>query len=252
MKACLFSGPSCELDDIGEGIEPFGPAMCGSVYSALKAGFKIIGLIDGVFGYHPAVWHKEILFAIHSGAVVIGGGSIGALRAAELKKYGMISVGAIAKLYSRRIEIGDDEVALTHGPLELGCRPLTVPLINIRFTLRRMFRLGIIAKHDEKRIVRKLEDIHFSERTPEAIRSTLVDVALETTHLSMIEKYYVDAKRRDAIKVIAVVSRFAAAKEEPLMKRTAALGPDFLWGEWEEEFSRTLSLETKVLAPRLA
>src|SRR5919197_253142 len=89
LKKCIFVGPSLNDTLLDRTIMRFGPAQLGSVYLAAQSGFKIIGLVDGIFGNVPAVWHKEILYALDRGCVVCGSSSIGALRAAELYAYGM-------------------------------------------------------------------------------------------------------------------------------------------------------------------
>ena len=56
---------------------------------------RAIGLIDGVFLDVPAVWHRELLWALSEGVHVFGAASMGALRAAELAPFGMRGVGTI-------------------------------------------------------------------------------------------------------------------------------------------------------------
>src|SRR5699024_12171240 len=90
------------------------PARLGSVWHAVQRGHRRIAVVDGVFGNQPAVWHKEILFALAQGCTVIGAASMGALRAVELAPYGMIGVGAIYRLYRRGAIVDDAEVALLH------------------------------------------------------------------------------------------------------------------------------------------
>jgi len=69
-------------------------------------------LIDGQFEDRPAVRHKEILWAMAQGIVVIGAASMGALRAAELSEFGMIGVGLIYRWYRRWRLAPDDAVAV--------------------------------------------------------------------------------------------------------------------------------------------
>ena len=85
-----------------DGISRYGPVALGSVYRAVEAGYRRIGIVDGLFGNFPAVWHKEILFAIASGVEVSGAASMGALRAAELSRFGMIGSGRIYRMFTDR------------------------------------------------------------------------------------------------------------------------------------------------------
>ena len=60
------------------------PVAQGDVLRALAHQPRLIGIIDGYFDTVPAVWHKEILYAMERGVHVFGASSIGALRAVEL------------------------------------------------------------------------------------------------------------------------------------------------------------------------
>ncbi|WP_239014256.1 TfuA-like protein [Archangium violaceum] len=75
------------------------------------------------------------MYALGQDVIVLGASSMGALRAAELHPHGMVGVGRIFEAYLEGRLSADDEVALLHGPAELGFRPLTLPLVNIRATL---------------------------------------------------------------------------------------------------------------------
>lgn len=149
----------------------FEPAALGSVFQAVLAGYKVICLIDGYFGNVPSVWHKEILFALKSGAAVCGAASIGALRAAELHPYGMIGFGWVYRAFRRGVLQDDDEVCVIHAVRELNFDPLSEAMVNIRRSLRSMSSRGLIDRESEARIASSLKELHFSGRTLAAIRS---------------------------------------------------------------------------------
>lgn len=133
MTAVVFAGPSLwGLDrPLPAGIEIRPPAACGDVLRAARDRPRAIGLIDGLFEAGPSVWHKEILLALADGVAVAGAASLGALRAAELHRFGMVGVGAIfAAFRDGRIE-RDDAVMVSHAPAALGYRPLTVALVDV-------------------------------------------------------------------------------------------------------------------------
>ena len=140
VKRCVFVGPSLCGIELDRRMVNFGPALLGSVYLAAKAGYKVIGLIDGIFGNVPSVWHKEILYAIDRGCVVYGSSSVGALRAAELHHYGMKGIGLCYRLYRTGLITDDDEVALLHGDASTRYFHFSEPLINARLTLRWSWR----------------------------------------------------------------------------------------------------------------
>jgi hypothetical protein len=92
------------------------PAKRGDIYRAAKEGAGIILLIDGVFFQECSVAHKEVIYALESGAKVLGASSMGALRAAELDIYGMEGIGKIYQAYKSGHLVSDDEVALIFDP----------------------------------------------------------------------------------------------------------------------------------------
>src|SRR4051794_1463402 len=98
----VFLGPSLSWNE-ARNVLPnatfLPPAKAGDVYLAVKDGAMVIGIIDGFFEQVPAVWHKEVLYALSKGVHVFGAASMGALRAAELHPFGMIGVGRIFEAY---------------------------------------------------------------------------------------------------------------------------------------------------------
>jgi hypothetical protein len=131
-----FLGPSLPARE-AKGFHLLPPARQGDVWRAIALRPRAIALIDGVFESQPSVWHQEILDALDAGIPVIGGASMGALRAAELHTLGMAGAGRIFRWYRDGTVIDDSEVALLHGGAEHGFRPLTVPQVNVRWSARR-------------------------------------------------------------------------------------------------------------------
>ena len=88
------------------------PVGRGDILKAINDGADLIGIIDGVFHQTPAVSHKEIMKALDLGIPVVGGCSMGALRASELDDLGMIGVGYVYKQYRSGAITSDDDVAV--------------------------------------------------------------------------------------------------------------------------------------------
>ncbi|MEZ0167513.1 TfuA-like protein [Microvirga sp. TS319] len=164
----IFLGPSLERDaatDILNGCY-LPPAEQGSVIAAVQRfSPRTIVLIDGSFASVPAVRHKELLWAISNGVQVIGAASIGALRAAELHEFGMAGHGFIYRWFRATIGADDDEVAVAMSPVEIGARPLSEALINIRMTLRSAALTGVICKDTQKSLVEVARALDFRDRT---------------------------------------------------------------------------------------
>jgi hypothetical protein len=144
--AVIFAGPSLPpaVRPANPAIEWRPPVKQGEMYQAALTRPAIIGIIDGYFEVTPTVWHKEILWAMAHRIHVYGSASIGALRAAELCSFGMIGVGRICAAYRDGILTDDDEVAVMHGPEELGYPAVTEAMVNIRATLEQAVAEGIV------------------------------------------------------------------------------------------------------------
>lgn len=134
-RRILFAGPSVHGLAIPPGIELRPPAVCGDFAELLDSPPLAVALVDGCFKTAPTVWHREILDLIAVGTTVIGGASLGALRAAELDRFGMIGVGEIYHAYRAGALVRDDAVMLDHAPAQLGYAPLTIALVDAEHVL---------------------------------------------------------------------------------------------------------------------
>lgn len=124
----------------------------------------VIAIVDGYFESVPAVLHKEILLAIERGVHVVGGGSMGALRAAELHPFGMIGVGRIFGDFASGRLVDDDEVAVLHGPAETGYVALSDAMVDIRATVEAALAAGAIDREGALDHVRRAKALFYKER----------------------------------------------------------------------------------------
>lgn len=215
----VFAGPSVPAADRAEfgEIDWRPPAEAGDLLRLdLRPGLTIC-LVDGYFDHRPAVRHKEILLALARGARVIGASSMGALRAAEMARFGMEPVGAIARAYAGARLTGDDEVALVHGPFEWDWRPLSVPLVEVRATLCRLLRKRAIGAEKARSLVDAARSVHYSDRTWETVTS---DAALR----ALLGAEHVPLKRLDALEAVHTAS---APRPEPA-RRPEPVSTSFL------------------------
>ena len=149
----VFAGPSTAGLAVPEGIEVRPPARCGDLAALLACPPAAVALADGYFKLAPTVWHKEILSLLALGVRVIGGASLGALRAVELERFGMEGVGTIFDAYRSGLVTRDDAVMLVHAPAEFGYAPLSLPLVDAEYTLATC-ALPAPARRTMQRIVR--------------------------------------------------------------------------------------------------
>src|SRR5262249_36970872 len=172
MRAVIFAGPSLPPNarpDLGSDIDWRPPVRQGELYSAALDRPAIIGVIDGYFEVTPTVWHKEILWAMAQGIHVFGSASIGALRAAELDTFGMKGIGRIYENFRDGVLEDDDEVAVLHGPEELGYPALTEARVNLRATLGAARRAGAISSELAAELTTIAKALFYKERTYDAV-----------------------------------------------------------------------------------
>lgn len=193
----LFAGPSLGDITMPRTIECRGPARRGDFLKALADGACAIGLIDGYFGDTPTIGHKEILFALSRGVPVIGGGSIGALRAVECSKFGMEGQGTVFEEYREGTRFEDADVALLHAPAELDYLPVTLPLVDVEAVLK---ICSLPVSRDERiAIQRCAKNIHFTQRNWQAI---LTEAELDLKLLPILQDCTISVKSEDARLVI--------------------------------------------------
>ena len=164
-KIIVFTGLSISFEDAEKILHAdyrF-PVKRGDILNALNDKPDIIGIIDGVFHQHPAVSHKEIMKAMNEGVTVVGGGSMGALRASELDDLGMIGIGNIYKQYREGILNSDDDVAVTFDPESQSV--LSEALVNVNYKLDLSVEEGIIDNELENHILNVAKSIYYPKRT---------------------------------------------------------------------------------------
>ena len=223
MRAVIFAGPSLPpaiRPGAEPGIEWRPPVRQGDVYRVALTRPAVIGVIDGYFESVPTVWHKEILWAMAQGVHVFGAASIGALRAAELDAFGMRGIGRIYEAFRDGILEADDEVAVLHGPEELGYPPLTEAMVNIRATLDEAVRQGALVPGLAARLTDIAQARFYKERTYETILRDASASGFPDTILrdfgAWLRSGRIDQKRRDAEAMLDAIHAHLDADLPPL------------------------------------
>jgi hypothetical protein len=217
MRAVIFAGPSLPpRQRPADG--PFEwqpPVRQGELYRVALRRPAVIGVIDGYFETTPTVWHKEILWAMAQGIHVFGAASTGGLRAAELDAFGMRGIGQVYKDFRDGVLTDDDEVAVLHGPAEVGYPAVTEAMVNIRATIAAAARDDIIMRALADRLTAIAKSLFYKERTWPAVLDAAVasgdDMAALTPFEAWLPGGRIDQKRRDAVAMLeAIVAHFAS------------------------------------------
>jgi len=221
-KIVIFLGPSLPVAEARKILNAIylPPAKQADLISAVTT-YKpdIIGLIDGVFLSYPSVWHKEILYALEQGVAVYGASSMGALRAVETEAFGMVGVGEVYRLYASGELMDDDEVALVYGPEDTGYRPLSEPMVNIRYTFCRAQEEGVISNALCEQLLAIAKSIYFPERAFSTIFRQAIAAGVSSEELANLEKFskerYVDIKQQDAILLLQTLRDLPETSPQP-------------------------------------
>jgi hypothetical protein len=225
MTAAIFAGPTLWDDPIlaASDFLWLPPASEGDIYRVARKKPRAIGLIDGRFETVPSVWHKEILWALAHGIHVYGAASMGALRAAELDRFGMVGVGSIYEDFRTGILQDDDEVAVVHAPAELGYRPLSEAMVDIRATLAAAKSANVISQRTADTLVRIAKDIFFKERNWDVLIRTAADFALPKAQLAHLMRWLptnrIARKRQDALGMVEAMRRLLGARPRSFRPR---------------------------------
>lgn len=205
----VFVGPT--LPDAqriaGDAITVLPPAVQSDILQATERGATAIGLVDGNFEQVAPVWHKEILYALTQGVQVFGAASMGALRAAECAPFGMTGIGEVYRQYAQCERVDDADVALIHSPAELGHLPLTLPLVNVDMTLRRLRDRQLLSAEAAAAIGGAAAGIFYKERTWTAVVARApLPAGIDRTRLKdLLAAEFVDQKRIDALLLLSAL-----------------------------------------------
>lgn len=209
-KAVIFTGNSISHEDarkiLKANYQP--PVRRFQLEKFVQEGYKVIGIIDGIFFDRAAVGHREILSALNSGVKVVGGASMGALRASELDTHGMIGVGKVYEWYRDGVIESDDEVAVSTNPDTF--EPISVPLVNIRETLKAALASGLVSKEEHEGLLKLAIDTYYPDRSyfglvKEGAKRGLIPEEKKKSVLDFCTGNEVDVKRGDAVLVLETV-----------------------------------------------
>ena len=168
-KPIIFLGPSLSHEKARKIFDADyrAPARKGD-FLRLAGDFDVVGMavgfVDGVFlqDYPPTpieVYH----LARKNGVHLAGAASLGALRAVELEKFGMVGIGKIFQLYKTGKLNADDEVAVTFAS-ESDYQLQSEAMIDIRYNLYLAHKKGLISEKAKSLLVKLAKEIYFPHR----------------------------------------------------------------------------------------
>jgi hypothetical protein len=212
-KPIIFLGPSLSHEKARQIFQADfrGPAKKGDLLrvSSIVDDTTVVCLVDAVFlqDYPPSPIEVYQLM-LNKNIKLFGAASLGALRAVELEKFGMIGIGKIFELYKKGKITADDEVAVTfvEGEHQLQSEAM----IDIRFNLFLAYRMGIINGITKKTIAKVAKSIYFPYRNyTDILDQTERQYPAIADDLNSFRNYIIknrqSLKERDTIKLINYV-----------------------------------------------
>lgn len=186
------------------------PIVSGDLfYLSQTVPSAMIGIVDGFFENLPSVWHKEILYSLSQNIPVCGAASMGALRASELSDFGMKGVGQIYHRFKQGIYEDDDEVAVHHGPKELGYPSISDAMVNIRSTLELAHSQNVIGKDSYDGLISLSKSLFYKDRKWDYILSQYQiknpNIIDHSAFKNWIRFNQINQKRLDAIELVNVL-----------------------------------------------
>ena len=171
MKTIVFSGPSISEAEVQRlaACTHAPPIKRGDL--AAVDDYDVFVILDGEFGQNMSVSPKEILAVLDKGKTVIGAASMGALRASELDRSGMIGVGWVYDHFRRCAVRRDADVALVYSPFDY--KPMTVPIVDLEYWMEQASAAGLIGNRERARLLKTARNIFFAERTLDRLMGTL-------------------------------------------------------------------------------
>lgn len=221
MNVVIFTGPSLSAADASRRLDAIylPPVSQGDVYRVALKGPRVIGIIDGLFERVPAVWHKEILFAMSKGIHVLGASSMGALRAAELAAFGMVGVGRIFEAYRSGEYEDDDEVAVVHGSADDEFRVISEAMVNIRPTLKAAVDVGLLSQSTHDALIQIGKSLFYPERAYTEILRRAREEGLPSEELMALSRWLpegkINRKREDALAMLGAIEALLVGNPEP-------------------------------------
>ena len=217
MTQVVFVGPSLPTQE-AKALLPealiLPPVRQGDIVSVLRLHQPTaIGIIDGVFLGVLSVWHKELLLALEQGVAVFGAASMGALRAAECGPFGMVGLGRIHAAFAAGILNRDDEVAVAHATAEFGHRPLSEPLVNLRFNLDDAVSAGVLEADLAAALLQEAAALYFPDRSwQRLLASPLLSAADRASLQEHLRVHAIDHKAEDARLLLRTLAGLAAGE----------------------------------------
>jgi TfuA protein len=207
----IFVGPSLDIEKARRILEADyrPPAKKGDLIRlnmSMDDKETVVGLIDGYFLLdYPPTPIEVYQLIVRPNTVVIGSSSIGALRAVELEKFGMIGIGKIFQLFKHGKLDADDEVAVTFSQDLYHLQ--SEAMVDMRYNRYLSQKRGFVDNETKYAITKVAKNIYFPFRTYQNIIEETIRRYPQLENKARCFEAYILRKRkslkeRDAMKLV--------------------------------------------------
>jgi TfuA protein len=178
---------------------------------------RVVAIIDGELDPDLVIRTNEIRLAAARGLDIRGASSVGALRAAELHGKGMAGVGWVYEAFHKRYISGADEIAVIYDPYSY--RPLTIPLVNIRFCLDALINNHSVTQEEALNAMTDLKSLPPEHRDRRNVLARLLRIFGKRRMRAALSTFAdgdADIKRRDARDLLLSLAANPASKERSI------------------------------------
>jgi hypothetical protein len=156
---------------------------------------------------------SEVAIALAEGIHVYGAASMGALRAAELDRFGMRGIGEVYRAYADGVLEDDDEVAVAHAGVEDGFQAVSDPMVDIRATLDAAVSNGVASEVTAATIAAQIKATFYPKRL--LLGALNSDDAEHLRLREWLPDGWVRRKRDDALALLRTMTDDLSAGLEP-------------------------------------
>lgn len=248
MKPVVFLGPSLSVSEAQKHLDAIylPPCAMSDVYRALDYNPTAILIVDGFFEQCPAVWHKEILYAMSQAIPVYGCSSMGALRAAELHQFGMVGLGKIFEDFAALRLEDDDEVTVVHTEKTDGYRPISEAMVNIRYALKTAAESGLLTAEQAESLVTAAKNIFYPRRNWQVVADEAKKIMDEDQHEKFCDWIFApDCPNQKSLDAIYALKHLNKLQEEGFDFEAPDYDfePTCYWDRVVSEFSNTTMMD---------
>lgn len=211
----VFGGPSlCEVRRLyPHSFDYRPPVRRGDLHELLAERSTSRGCVlitDGVFGESLSVSPIECIDMLEAGWILMGASSMGALRAADCSRVGMVGVGDVFFSYRTGYFHSDADVAVLYD--QKAQHELSVSLAHADHIVRVLTVRRTISDIVRRLILKDLRAIPWYERSPllagEILARRVGDPQIKGEFIALWEDVEHNPKVRDAVSACSLLSKY--------------------------------------------